>query len=210
MAALTYAPQGLQVVRHRLGLMPNLAANNRYFIQQGYATAIAFGDLVYTQTSGGGQGYIAPYAAAGGGGTSVLGVFLGCQPYYDTVQKGTVNKNYWAGTESASGDVQCFISDDPFTVYLAQINGGPITIASRGQNCDLLGCGSPNSQGLSVAYLSGVATTSTLPLRIIDWSETATFQYDPTVATSANQPTNNYALVTLNPGACEMLQGTGV
>jgi hypothetical protein len=51
-------------------------------------------------------------------------------------------------------------------------------------------------------------------LRIIGWSaaagQSATGSYDPTQGSSANQPTNNYAEVTLNPGACESLLGTGI
>jgi hypothetical protein len=207
MSALAYSPQGLQWVRNKQSTAANFAVQTTYYIAQGYASAIAFGDLVYTQSSGN-QGYIAPYAEAG---TRVLGVFLGCQPYFDTVQKQTIDKQYWAGTESASGDVAVWVADDPFDIFLCQCNGGPITTANRGQNIDFGGGGAPNGQGLSVGYLdfATVANTSTLPLRIVGWSTKAFPGYDPTVATSQNQPTYNYAEVTLNPGACESLIGTG-
>jgi hypothetical protein len=215
--ALNYAPNGLQWLRPKFANMPNFATTNRYFIKKGYGTAIAFGDLVYTQNSGSGnQGYIAPYTTEGsvGGGTvgGILGVFLGCAPYYDLTYQTEINKNFWAGTENPSGDVDAFICDDPLQVFLAQCNGGPITTAHRGLNIDFGGGGLPNALGQSVGYLdfATVATTSTLPLRIVGWSNRAAYGYDPTSATSANQPTYNYAEVSLNPGACESLQGTGI
>jgi hypothetical protein len=214
MTTLTLAPNGLQWIRNKQAYGPNFATNNIYYIKQGYASAIAFGDLVSTGSSGN-AGYVTQYVA--GAGNPVLGVFVGVSTYFDTVQNSPVAaKNYWAGTESPSGDVACFIIDDPFAVFRIQVSGGPITTASRGLNADVTGSGAPNSFGLSTAALnfSTVATTSTLPLRIIGWSaaavQSATGSYDPTQGSSANQPTNNYAEVTLNPGACESLLGTGI
>jgi hypothetical protein len=207
MAALPYSPNGLQWIRQRNASAPNFQTNI-YYIKQGYASAIAFGDLVYTIASGGNQGYIAPYAEAG---SHVLGVFYGVLPYYDLTLQTEVSKQFWAGTENPSGDVQALIIDDPNAVFLAQCNGGPIVTSSRGQNIDFGGGGAPNGQGLSVGYLdfATLATTSTLPLRIIGWSTKSQPTYDPTTATSANQPTYNYAEVVFNPGAHENQLGTG-
>lgn len=213
MATLTLAPNGLQWVRHKLSTAQGFATNNNYYIRAGYTgSAIGFGDLVQTGTSTN-AGYVIQYAA---GNTNVLGVFAGVGPYFDTVLNAVVpGKNYWAGTESPSGDVPVYIIDDPWAVFRIQVSGGPLMTASRGLNADVSGYGAPNSVGISTAALnySTVATTSTLPLRIVGWSTVAaggSTTYDPTTATSANQPTNNYAEVTLNPGACENLLGTGI
>ena len=213
MSSLTYAPNGLTWVRNKFASAPNFATTNRYLIKQGYATPIAYGDLVTTGTSGN-QGYITKYAEAG---TAVLGVFMGLDGgYFDTGLNQWIYKNYWAGTEAASGDVWAIVCDDPFAVFRGQVNGGPVTVAARGQNIDFGGGGAPNALGISTGYLdyATLATTSTLPLRIIGWSQFATggaTTYDPTTqSTAAQQPTYGYIDVSMNPGACESLTGTGI
>jgi hypothetical protein len=96
-------------------------------------------------------------------------------------------------------------------VFLAQINGGPYTTAARGKNIDVSTPGTPNTLGISTASLnySTLATTSTLPFRIIGPSTMAAGGYDPTQQLFS-QPTNGYAEVIMNPGACETLTGTGI
>jgi hypothetical protein len=207
MTTLTLGPTGLSYIRNRRSLSPNYQANT-YYIKQGYASAIGFGDAVSTLT-GGNVGYIGPYLS--GLGNPVLGVFVGVQPYYDTVLQQTVNKRWWAGTESPSADVACWVIDDPDAIFLAQISGGPLTLANSRQNIDLTGNGAPNTYGVSTAALnySTLAVTSTLPFRIIGPSTMGAPGYDPTQQFNS-QPTNGYAEVIMNPGASEFNIGTGI
>lgn len=205
--AITYAPFGLRQNRPATGSAPNFMANIKT-IKKSYASAIGFGDPVISLT-GGNAGYIGPYAEAG---THILGVFIGLLPYFDTGLQQYVNKNYYLGTELASADLPCYVIDDPFQTFIIQVNGGPITQASIGLNADIGGAGNPStsggSVGASVAYLdfSTVATTATLPLRIVNIANVAIGGTDPTIP-SSQLVANNYAEVRFNTS--EFLQTTG-
>jgi hypothetical protein len=207
MTTLTLAPFGLRWSRQRRASAGNFQANV-FYIKKGYASAIGFGDLVCTGTSGN-QGYVVPYVE---GGSAVLGVFAGFPyPYFDTVLNAYSLKQWWAGTESPNADVACLVIDDPDAVFVAQVSGGPTVQADRGLNIDVTGNGAPNTTtGLSTGALDYTqkGTTSTFPLRIIGFSQMAFPGYDPT--NPLTQPTNNYAEVILNPGASEWSTGTGV
>lgn len=217
MATLTLAPFGLRPVR--LGpsaAAPNYVAN-LYYIKKGYTTAIGFGDLVETRSGSTVYGYVGIYTA---GDTHSLGVFGGCMPYFDTVLQQSINKQWWAGTENPSGDVACWVYDDPAMVFVAQLGGtnasNPGNILDRGGNIDLAQNGAPNtSTGVSTAYLDATTynnTTATLPLRIVGISQMFQPGYNPVstfnLPTAAGQPTNNYLEVVLNTS--EYRTSTGI
>jgi len=196
-----YAPFGLTPVRSQQQNGPNFGAN-LYYIKQGYATAIGLGDLVITGASSQ-QGYVNIYTA---GTAHVLGVFAGLAgPYYDTVLQQSVNKQFWAGTESAASDVACWIYDDPWMVFSIQASGGPVLYATdRGLNAEITNTSGANTAtGLSRMGLlySSVAVTATLPLRIVGTSQQALGGTDPTASLASQilaANANNYALVKLN------------
>lgn len=200
MATLTLAPFGLRPTRLTGGQAPNYQANV-YYIKNGYATAIGFGDPVITDPSTQ-QGYITPMAA---GGTHILGVFAGLLPYFDTTFQQVVNKPGYAGTEKppTGVDLACWVIDDPNAVFTVQIGGAsknPATVAYRGQNADMV-IGTPNTQGYSTSYLDSttINTTGTLPLRIVGFSQNFFLGYDPTLLyPSTTQPTNDYLDVVFN------------
>lgn len=205
-----YAPTGLMPVRSQQQNGPNFGPN-LYYIKQGYATAIGLGDLVYTGASAS-QGYVVKYTAAT---AHTLGVFAGLAgPYYDTVLQQSVNKQFWAGTESASQDVACWVYDDPFMVYSIQVSGGPLLYATdRGNNAEITDGGVNTATGLSRMGLlySSVNTTATLPLRIVGTSQQAQGGIDPTASLASQilaANANNYALVKLNTS--EMLTALGI
>lgn len=137
MTTLTLAPFGLRPIRALRPAAGNFSAN-LYYIKKSYASAIGFGDLVETRTGAGVYGYIGIYTAAD---THSLGVFGGCLPYFDTVLQQVVNKQWYAGTESPSGDIPCLVYDDPTMVFTAQLGGtnasNPGNILDRGGNIDL-------------------------------------------------------------------------
>ncbi len=205
-----YAPTGLMPVRSQQQNGPNFSPN-LYYIKQGYATAIGLGDLVYTGASSS-QGYVVKYTAAV---AHTLGVFAGLAgPYFDTVLQQSVNKQFWAGTESASQDVACWVYDDPFMVFSIQSSGGPVLYATdRGLNAEITDGGVNTATGLSRMGLlySSVAVTATLPLRIVGTSQQAQGGIDPTAPLASHilaANTNNYALVKLNTS--EMLTALGI
>lgn len=208
MATLTYSPQGFSYAYNRKSLSPNYQPN-KYLIKKGYGSSIGFGDPVVTLT-GGNQGYIGPYAEAG---TAILGVLVGLGPYYDTGATAYQNLRWYNSSNSAITDIEAWVIDDPDAVYLAQISGGPYTVAARGQNVDAL-IGTPNSlTGISTSGLdwSTLATTSTLPFRVMGYSTMGAPGFDPSLyGPGQTQPTNGYVFVALNYGASETTTGTGV
>lgn len=216
MATLTLAPFGLRPIRALRPSAGNFSAN-LYHIKAGTSGAIGFGDLVETRSGSTVYGYVGIYTAAD---THALGVFGGCLPYFDTVLQQVVNKQWYAGTESPSGDIACLIYDDPTMVFTAQLGGtdasNPGNILDRGGNIDLAQNGSPNTTtGISTAYLNAATfnlTTATLPLRIVGISQMFQPGYDPVgsffLPTAAGQPTNNYLDVVLNTS--EYRTSTGI
>lgn len=159
--ANTFAPQGFQQIGLLNGTAPTFAQSPAR-ISKSNATPIYFGDPV-TQLN---TGYITQSTA---GTTQIQGIFVGCS-YLSTALGRTVYSRYWPGTTDAAADVAAFVIDDPQAVFAVQSgNGGPVTLASVGTNINFaLGTGS--ATGISGAYadFATLATTSTLPFRIVN------------------------------------------
>jgi hypothetical protein len=124
-----------------------------------HATTIFYGDPVTLTSNGVVQGVAATNAGP------VLGVFLGCT-YTDpgTGQK-TWNKFWRGGTAAADG--YAYVCDDPDAIYAVQSS---ITVAQadQGLNAGLVAVSSGNTlTGMSTVALSGTATTTALPFRIV-------------------------------------------
>ena len=116
--------------------------------------------------------------ATNGGTTQALGVLMGVE-YQDAVQKKPVWLNYWPGSGSVSVDtnypVKAFVADNPDQLFKvasdATLTNRATALATVFANASLgtsartgsTDTGSSNS-ALSV---SSVATTATLPLRIV-------------------------------------------
>jgi hypothetical protein len=116
--------------------------------------------------------------ATNGGTTQALGVLMGVE-YQDSVQKKPVWLNYWPGSGSVSVDtnypVKAFVADNPNQLFKvasdASLTDRATALATVFANASLgtsartgsTDTGSSNS-ALSV---SSVATTATLPLRIV-------------------------------------------
>lgn len=116
--------------------------------------------------------------ATDGGTTQALGVLMGVE-YQDSVQKKPVFLNYWPGSGSVSVDtnypVKAFVADNPNQLFKvasdATLTNRATALATVFANASLgtsartgsTDTGSSNS-ALSV---SSVATTATLPLRIV-------------------------------------------
>ena len=116
--------------------------------------------------------------ATDGGTTQALGVLMGVE-YHDSVQKKPVWRNYWPGSGSVSVDtnypIKAFVADNPDQLFKvasdASLTDRATALATVFANASLgtsartgsTDTGSSNS-ALSV---SSVATTATLPLRIV-------------------------------------------
>jgi len=124
------------------------------------------------------DGVIDYASATNGGTTQALGVLMGVE-YHDSVQKKPVWLNYWPGSGSVSVDtnypVKAFVADNPNQLFKvasdASLTNRATALATVFANASLgtsartgsTDTGSSNS-ALSV---SSVATTATLPLRIV-------------------------------------------
>jgi hypothetical protein len=116
--------------------------------------------------------------ATDGGTTQALGVLMGIE-YQDSVQKKPVFLNYWPGSGSVSVDtnypVKAFVADDPNQLFKvasdASLTDRATALATVFANASLgtsARTGSTNTGSSDSALsVSSVATTATLPLRIV-------------------------------------------
>lgn len=157
-----------------VGSGANSTGVTQYEIASDNANAIyQYGIVVPTA-----DGVIDYAGATNGGTTQALGVLMGVE-YQDSVQKKPVWLNYWPGSGSVSVDtnypVKAFVADNPDQLFKvasdATLTNRATALATVFANASLgtsartgsTDTGSSNS-ALSVA---SVATTATLPLRIV-------------------------------------------
>lgn len=143
-----------------------IASNNTNAIYQ-------YGIVVPTSS-----GVIDQAGATNGGTTQALGVLMGVE-YHDSVQKKPVWLNYWPGSGSVSVDtnypVKAYVADNPNQLFAvaadASLTDRATALAAVFANTDLgtsartgsTDTGRSNSQ----ASVANIATTATLPLRIV-------------------------------------------
>lgn len=157
--ATTASPYGLRAV-NRLDGLPYAGATRLLPIASGYNTNIFNGDIVsfsggtLTRTSG------------TTGLTAVIGVFVGCT-YTDPNLKYKVFRQYYPANTAAS-DIQAYVIDDPDVLFQAQANGS-IVAANIGKNTNIVNTAGSTTTGNSAIAVetSGIATTSTFPLRLV-------------------------------------------
>ncbi len=113
-----------------------------------------------------------------GGTTQALGVLMGVE-YHDSVQKKPVWLNYWPGSGSVSVDtnypVKAYVADNPNQLFKvasdASLTDRATALATVFANASLGTSARTGSSNTGVASgalsVSSVATTATLPLRIV-------------------------------------------
>ena len=113
-----------------------------------------------------------------GGTTAALGVLMGIQ-YQDSVQKKPVWLNYWPGSGSVSVDtnypVKAFVADNPDQLFVvaadATLTNRATALAGVFANASLGTSArtgtTANGRSTSQLGVSTIATTATLPLRIV-------------------------------------------
>ena len=131
-------------------------------IASGYGTAIFYGDFVKLVSSG--------TVEKDTGTTSLtpVGVFMGCSYTDPNTNQKTFNQQFPAST--AASDIMAYVLDDPSVLMRMQ---GDATLAQTtlGNNVAVVHTAGSTSIGRSKNAVdsSTVATTNTLPLRIIDF-----------------------------------------
>ena len=157
-----------------VGSGANTTGVTQYEIASNNTNAIYQYEIVVPTSAG----TIDQAGATDGGTTQALGVLMGVE-YVDSVQKKPVFINYWPGSGSVSVDtnhpVKAFVADDPNQLFKvasdATLTNRATALATVFANASLgtsARSGSTNT-GSSIATLSvaSVATTATLPLRIV-------------------------------------------
>lgn len=167
------APYGLKPI-NLIGGQVFAGSTRMYPIQYGYATNIYYGDFVSLT-----RGNVVRQAVTTTA-TNTFGIFLGCS-FTNPVTKQKQFSQYWpSGT--LAGDAVAYVCDDPDAVYKVAVCSATTVIGSAnsamvGQNMavvnnvDLAGqanTGNSLIAALAVVAAGAPATTSTLPLRVMD------------------------------------------
>jgi hypothetical protein len=172
------APYGLKPI-NLIGGQVFAGATRQLPIAASYTTAIYYGGVVTLVA--GGTIENSPLAADTSPLAGVVGVFLGCT-YINPSTKQLTFSQYWPGVAGAT-NIEAYIADDPDQLYKA-VNVAGTTVDNTssgllpaylgqtvvGSNCRLvLNAGSATTGNSKVGiYTAAGATTSSLPLRIVD------------------------------------------
>ena len=161
----TYSPFGFRPARLWSASAPNYAINPRNMAYN-YGSQIAQFDPVYLNTSGN----VVLFAK---GGTTIDGIAEGFE-WFDpnNILSGNFHPAWTAPTLPSGTSVIAKVVTDPQMVFFVQGNGAAQTQSAVGQNVDIYSgsSGAPvTGSGQSVAALdvSTIATTNTLPFRIV-------------------------------------------
>ena len=166
--ATVASPYGLRAV-NRLDGLPYAGATRLLPIASGYNTNIFNGDIVsfaagtLTRTTG--------TAAL----ANIIGVFVGCT-YTDPNLKYKVFRQYYPANTAAS-DIQAYVIDDPDVLFQIQASAS-VVAANIGSNAAIVNTAGNTATGNSAIALdaSTIATTATLPLRLVDFVNGPTSQ----------------------------------
>lgn len=181
--ASTSSPYGLRPI-NLLGGQAFAGSTRLYAIPASYAVSIQFGDPVIITNTGSTRGYLARFNAttsAGtitstGGGFGYVGVFVGCT-FTDPTYGKVFRQNYTAGNTAT--DIQAYVVDDPDALFQVQADD-TLGQTALGCNAALIQTVAGNSganinSGVGLDA-SSIATTATLPVRIVDFVNSTTSQ----------------------------------
>lgn len=158
--ATTAAPYGMRPI-NRLDGLPYAGAVRKIKIASGYDTNIFFGDAVALVAAG--------TVEKDSGTTSMtpVGIFMGCS-YTDSTH-GFINRQYWPA-DTVATDALAFVVDDPNALFQIQADG-IVAQTALGANFAIVQTAGDTTIGNSKNALnaSSVATTGTLPLRLVDF-----------------------------------------
>lgn len=181
--ASTLAPYGLRPI-NLLGGQGYAGSTRLYAIPASYAVSIQYGDPVIITNTGSTRGYLARFNAtttattvtSTGGGFGFVGVFVGCT-YTDPTYGKVFRQNYTSGNTAT--DIQGYVVDDPDALFQVQADN---TLAQTALGCNaaliqtVAGNSGANINSGVALQASSIATTATLPVRIVDFVNSTTSQ----------------------------------
>ena len=133
-------------------------------IASGYGTDIFYGDFVKLVSTGTVEKAAVTTSVVAG----TVGIFVGCNYTDPTPKQPTYNQYFPAST--AASDIVAYVVDDPDLLFQMQ---GDASIAQTGlgNNVSAVNTAGSTSIGRSrnAVDASSIATTNTLPLRIVDF-----------------------------------------
>ena len=165
-------------------------------IAASYGTAIFYGDFVKCVDTG----TVDKSATTNTFNTGTIGIFVGCK-YTDPTTNQPTYSQYWPASNAAT-DAVAYVADDPFLLFRMQANGS-LAATTLFNNIEAIDTAGDTNIGRSKNALnaSTAATTSTLPLRIVEFVDGP----DSSVGDSFTD-----VIVTWLPGKHAYLTTTGV
>jgi len=159
------APYGLKPV-NLIGGQVFAGATRNFPIDNGSATAIFNGDAVKLTSDG------TVTKDTGTATATPVGIFLGCYYTSPTTNQRVYSQYYPGNVTSPINDITAIVSEDPDNVFkVAYVSGTTVISAvgqnAIGQNAALVQNAGSTITGDSAVAVSGIATTSTLPVRVI-------------------------------------------
>tara|TARA_B100001093_G_scaffold99934_1_gene91988 strand:- start:4108 stop:4692 length:585 start_codon:yes stop_codon:yes gene_type:complete len=138
---------------------------SHYKIASGYNTNIFYGDIVKWHDN---NPNVTIQKDTGTTAMTPIGVFLGCS-YTDPVS-GEFRQSQYYPANTAASDIVAYVQSDPFVVMKMQCDG-PVDQDDLGKNCAIAQVAGTTLIGTSrnVVDISTVATTNTLPVKIVDF-----------------------------------------
>jgi len=133
-------------------------------VANAYNTAIFYGDFVKLVASGTVEKAAVTTSVVAG----TVGIFVGCSYTDPTTNQPTYSQFYPAST--AADDIMAYVVDDPKLLFRMQADEA-IAQTGLGNNVSAVNTAGSTSIGRSRNALDGgsVATTNTLPLRVVDF-----------------------------------------
>ena len=162
--ATTATPMGAEPV-NTLSASGSYTGKVRHIkIASAYDTAIFYGDFVKVVSSG----TIEKAAVTTSVPAGIIGIFVGCSYTDPNSNQLTFNQQFPADT--AASDIMAYVVDDPKLVFQMQ-GDEAIAQTGLGNNVSAVSTAGSTSIGRSKNALDGssVATTNSLPLRIVDF-----------------------------------------
>jgi hypothetical protein len=157
--ASTAAPYGLIPVGYLSGRSYN-GAFRQYKVANNYGTSIFYGDLVKMVSDG-------TVAKDTGTATATpIGIFVGVE-YTDPTLGYKLQRNFWTASTVAS-DIMAYVVDDPDIVMKVQANTA-VAQADLFLNAALVQNAGNSATGNSAVAIGSLATTNTLPVKVIDF-----------------------------------------
>ena len=133
-------------------------------VASAYGTAIFYGDFVKLVAAGTVEKAAVTTAVVAG----TVGIFVGCSYTDPSTSQLTFNQQYPASTTAS--DIMAYVVDDPKIVLKMQ-GDGSIAQTGLGNNVSAISTAGSTAIGRSKNALdaSSIATTNTLPLRVIEF-----------------------------------------